>query len=79
MNIQTDISWIQSELTKVKDPELILVFKNLLKYSAKHVKTDWWDEISNEEKAEIQEGVKEIEEGNFIAHEEVMVNPRKWN
>ncbi|RLD53623.1 MAG: hypothetical protein DRJ05_16140 [Bacteroidetes bacterium] len=79
MDIQADIIWIQSELTKVKDPELISAFKNLLKFRAKHIKKDWWDVISDEEKNDILEGVKEIEEGNFLTHEEVMENPRKWS
>jgi hypothetical protein len=79
MNIQAEISWIQSELAKVKDPELISAFKNLLKYRAKQVKMDWWDDISKEEKAEIKEGIKELESGNFLTHKEVMSNPRKWS
>ncbi len=79
MDIQADIIWIQSELTKVKDPELISAFKNLLKFRAKHIKKDGWDVISDEEKNDILEGVKEIEEGNFLTHEEVMENPRKWS
>lgn len=32
MNLQAEISWIQSELLKVKDPELINAFKSMLKY-----------------------------------------------
>ena len=79
MDIQADISWIQTELSKVKDPELISAFKSLLQFRAKHINTDWWDKISSEEKAEIEEGVQEIEEGNFLTHKEVMTNPRKWD
>ena len=79
MNIQADINWIQSELLKIDDPELIMVIKSLLKYRAKHVKTDWWDEISKEEKDEIQAGIKEIDNGDTLTHKEVMANPRKWS
>jgi predicted transcriptional regulator len=78
MDIQAEISWIQVELAKVTDRELILVFKNLLKYRAKQEKADWWDEISKTEKAEIEEGIKQADKGEFIAHEEVMANPKKW-
>jgi hypothetical protein len=76
MDIQADISWIRSELMKVQDPELIAAFKSLLKYRNKKVESDWWDEISAEEKAEIQEGVAQIEAGEFLTHQEVMTNPR---
>ncbi|NOX48447.1 MAG: hypothetical protein GXO89_15860 [Chlorobi bacterium] len=78
MDIHADISWIQSELSKVKDPELISAFKNLLKFRAKHINKDWWDKISEEEKNEINQGIREIEEGNFLTYKEVMANPRKW-
>jgi hypothetical protein len=40
MDIQTDISWIQAELSKVKDPELISAFKSLLKYRNKQTKIE---------------------------------------
>ncbi|MCK5207914.1 MAG: hypothetical protein KAQ62_21485 [Cyclobacteriaceae bacterium] len=79
MDLQADIKWIISELTKVKDPELISAFKSLLKYREKQVKADWWDEINEEERSEINEGVKQIEEGNVIAHKDVIANPRKWS
>jgi predicted transcriptional regulator len=78
MNIQAEISWIQAELAKVTDRELIMAFKNLLKYRAKQEKTDWWDELSKTEKAEIEEGIKQADKGEFISHEEVMANPKKW-
>ena len=78
MNIQAEISWIQSELAKVTDKELITAFKSLLKYRAKQEKADWWDEISKAEKAEIEEGIKQADRGELINHEEVMSNPKKW-
>ena len=77
MNIQADIRWIQAEILKVRDPELISAFKNLLKYREKKIKSDWWNEIGIEEKAEIEEGIAEIERGEFISHEEVMANPNR--
>jgi len=35
MNIKAEINWIQAELAGVRDPYLILAFKNLLKYRKK--------------------------------------------
>jgi len=35
MSLQEDIKWIQSEISKVKDPDFILAFKSLLKYHKK--------------------------------------------
>ena len=79
MDLQADLKWIISELTKVKDPELISAFKSLLKYREKPVKADWWDKISEEERVEINEGIEQIEGGDVIAHKDVMANPRKWS
>ena len=35
MDLQADITWIQKEIANIKDPELIAVFKSLLKYRDK--------------------------------------------
>ena len=78
MNIQTELKWLHSELDKVQDPDFIKALKSMFTYRSKQKPTDWWDTISEEEKAEIEEGAKEIERGEFISHEEVMANPRKW-
>mgnify|MGYP007070561557 CR=1 FL=1 len=37
---------------------------------------DWWNELSEELKKEIQQGLKDIEEGRVIPHEEVRVKYR---
>ena len=32
MDLQADINWIKAEIEKVRDPQLIMAFKNLLNY-----------------------------------------------
>jgi len=39
---------------------------------------DWWNELSEEEKAEIEEGLKQIENGEFVSHGSVMKQFEKW-
>jgi predicted transcriptional regulator len=39
---------------------------------------DWWDEISEEEKAAIEAGLADIEAGRVIPHEEVRKVYEKW-
>lgn len=78
MDIEADIKWIRAELMNVKDPHLIEVFKNLLKYRKKKVQTDWWDEISDEEKAEINEGIYQADKGELISHNEMKKSYSKW-
>jgi len=78
MNIQADISWIQSELNKVRDPDIITAIKSVLKYREKTQETDWWDEISDEERAEIEEGIAQADRGELIPHKQVMDKYKKW-
>ncbi|MDP2452905.1 MULTISPECIES: hypothetical protein [unclassified Kaistella] len=37
-----------------------------------NVEKDWWNELSDAEKKSIETGLKDIEEGRVISHEEVM-------
>lgn len=39
---------------------------------------DWWDEISEEEKAAIEAGLADVEAGNLISHEEAIKTWEKW-
>ena len=39
---------------------------------------DWWDEISEEEKAAIEAGLADIEAGRVIPHEKVRKVYEKW-
>ncbi len=80
MSLQADINWIQSELNFVKDPELIRAFKSLLKYRKNKVEAqDWWLNTDEKDKEDIEEGLNQLDKGDFISHDEVMKNPRKWS
>lgn len=75
MNIQNEklklIEWIAS----LQDDSIIERIK-LLKMQ--HSPKDWWDEISDEEKAAIEEGLKDIREGRVVPHEELKKRYEKW-
>ncbi|PCJ00850.1 MAG: hypothetical protein COB15_01900 [Flavobacteriales bacterium] len=79
MNIQADISWLQSEIARIKDPNLIEALKSMVKYKNNRTEYDWWTEIAQEEKSEIEQGIKDLNNGDVLTHKEVMSNPRKWN
>jgi thiamine pyrophosphate-dependent acetolactate synthase large subunit-like protein len=38
--------------------------------------TDWWNQISVQEKAFIHEAIKQVERGQVTSHEEVMKNTK---
>lgn len=39
--------------------------------------TDWWEEISDQEKEMIERGLKDVEEGKVVAHEDVRAEINK--
>lgn len=65
------IEWIMT----IKDDSIIERIKMLKE--AQH-KTDWWDEIADEEKASIEKGLEDVKMGRIIPHEEVKKEYGKW-
>lgn len=66
MNLETDIKWIQNELNKVNDPDLIEAFKRLLQFRKKT------ETITSEQyNQEIKEAENRIEQGSFITQEQL--------
>ena len=55
-------------LTKLEDDNTIQYLK-ILKDT--YAKNDWWNELSDEQIAGIQRGLKDIEVGRVIPHDEV--------
>ena len=39
---------------------------------------DWWDDISDAQKASIARGIKDMESGNTIPHDEMVKLYSKW-
>ena len=67
MNIQTEKLSLIEWIAKLQDSSIIeklkMIHDNYTKTS------DWWDEISIEEKNSINRGLKDIEKGNVHSHE----------
>ncbi len=45
----------------------------------KEQEKDWWSQISEAEKSEIQEGLKQADRGEVTPHREVMKKYKKWH
>lgn len=71
MNIQADISWIQKEIAKINDPDLINVFKSLLKYREKKTTDETLDMF-------LERSFKDLDEGRTTPHNEVRKKYDKW-
>ncbi|MDB4289835.1 hypothetical protein OAD49_03100 [Flavobacteriaceae bacterium] len=75
MDLQADLKWIHQELDNVKDPTLIALFKNMLKYRKKVPS----ERISIEQyNKEINESIAQIERGEFYTHQEVKERIKQW-
>ena len=67
-------------IQKILDTEKPSVLTKVEAVFKKEKGADWWDEISNGEKAAIEEGLAEADRGELIPHEEVMKEVRaKYN
>ena len=63
------------ELVKNADAKLLKMFAALSEVYGEE-ESDWWDELSEEDKADIDLGLKQADEGRFIPHAEVMAEVR---
>lgn len=76
MNIQTEKLKLIEWLAGVTDQTLIERIKFLKETQS--TKTDWWEEISEAEKAAINQGLEDAQNGRVTAHEEARKRYEKW-
>ena len=75
MNLDSEKIKIIDWIANITDETVIAKIK-LLKDHPKE--TDWWDEISEAEKASIERGLEDIKAGRVIDHSEVKKLYEKW-
>lgn len=74
MDIQAEKIRLIEWLAGLNDTKTLSEFISLKKKK----EVDWWDEISAEERKEIEEGLRQADNGELIPHEEVMSKYKKW-
>ena len=77
MNVIELRSDLHNMIDKITDSNILNAVKTLLSERTA-TQTDWWDIISDEERAEIEQGLAEADRGEVISHEEVMAKYKKW-
>jgi predicted transcriptional regulator len=70
---------IRTELKHLIDAEQDISLLNTVKSLLSQDAGDWWHAITEAERKEIEEGIAQADRGEFISHEDVMKNPRKWH
>lgn len=77
MNVTELKSDLHEMIENISDTNVLIAVKTLLSGKADS-KTDWWDVISEEERAEIEQGLDEDNRGEVLSHEKVMEKYKKW-
>ena len=75
MNLEARKYQFIQELVKVDDERVLEKLELVLKAN----QSDWFDELSESEQAEIQIGLDQAEKGEFTSHEDVMKRFSKWH
>jgi predicted transcriptional regulator len=73
MNLQSKKLELVQLILNTEKPSILTKVEAILK---KEKASDWWDEISPEEKKAIEKGLAEADRGELIPHEEVMKEVR---
>jgi len=68
MNIELEKSELMKLLAETNDESIIASIKKI--FTTK--KKDFWDELTEEQKFEIEEGERQIERGEFVLYEDLM-------
>jgi len=74
MDIQAEKLKLIEWLAGLNDSKTLIEFISLKEQK----ELDWWDEISEEERSEIAEGLSQADRGEFTSHKEVMEKYKKW-
>jgi predicted transcriptional regulator len=73
MNLETRKINIISWVSHLQDESILSRIEEI-----QSQKEDWWDLISNEEKAEIEEGMQQADRGELKSTDEVLSKYKKW-
>jgi hypothetical protein len=75
MNLEARKYQFIQELVKVEDESILEKLELVLKAN----QNDWFDDLSETEKNEIQIGLNQAEKGELTSHEDVMKRFSKWH
>ncbi|MNE60588.1 hypothetical protein D3C80_1557440 [compost metagenome] len=66
MDIQLEKQELIKRLSETNDPSIIESIKKIFQKEKK----DWWNELSDKQKADIEQGEKDFENGDFVTSED---------
>ncbi|CAD0003578.1 hypothetical protein [Flavobacterium chungangense] len=72
MDIQLEKLELIKLLADTEDPTILKSIRKIFKKEQK----DWWDDLTDQQKEEIEEGERQIERGEFVLYEDMMKKHR---
>jgi len=69
MDIRSEKLELMQMLLNTKEASVLARIREVLSGSVEN--KDWWDEIDQEERSEIEEGLSQLDRGDHISHKEV--------
>jgi len=77
MNLKAKKLELVQLILNTEQPAVLAIVEAILK---KEQDSDWWDELGEDERKAVEEGLKETDRGELIPHEKVMKELRtKYN
>jgi hypothetical protein len=77
MDISTEKLDIIQRICEIQDNDLIDLIKNIVDIPNSS-KSDWWDQITPDEKESINRGLDDLQQGKVIPHDQIRKKYEKW-
>ena len=77
MNISTEKLDIIQRIIQIQDNDLIDLIKNIIDIPDSS-ETDWWNQITQEEKESINRGLNDLQKGKVYSHDQIRKKYEKW-
>ncbi|TXD51561.1 MULTISPECIES: hypothetical protein [unclassified Polaribacter] len=72
MNIQIEKNQLIQQIMELQDSSVIKKMRDFLSKETKN--NDWYNSLSSSEKESIAKGLKDLDNGNTISHEDVIAS-----
>lgn len=81
MNIQAEKVDIIEKVVKIQDENLLQAIRNLIQFGMQYQEqtsdTDFWEELTAQQKASVEESILQLEAGQGSSQKEVMAELRQ--
>lgn len=77
MNITAEKLDIIQKICEIQDNDLIDLIKKIIDIPSAS-KTDWWDQLSEQEQESVKRGLDDLQHGKVHTHDQIRKKYAKW-